>query len=231
MKTFEATRERPGPDGNDEQAYFGRTQLQLKDPQVVGRPYQYLEGRAVPYDTWADVGWFMEQHMFGSFERSTKGGSGVKLPLLLFHDNRKWPAGHAEKWTQESDGLHGTWRLNDTPEAQQAARLADNGDLVGLSIGFAPIRSKWEMSDDWAPDLGPDHMDRVTRLESRLVEVSMTPTPAFADANVTLVRHRPRYSAEGRREMATGPTPYKNGWRDWVDQARAAGDRFTVGAR
>jgi hypothetical protein len=221
MRTFEATRDRPGPDGNEDQMFLGRTVLELRDAQVIGRPYQYLEGRAVPYDVWADVGWFLEQHAFGSLERSTKGGSGVKLPLLLFHDNQKWPAGHAESWTHESDGLHGVWRLNDTPEAQQAAKLAAGGDLVGLSIGFAPIRSKWEMVDDWAPELGPDHVDRVTRLESRLVEVSMTATPAFADAEVTQVRHRHRYSAEGRREMVTGPTPLKNGWREWVDAARA----------
>jgi phage head maturation protease len=63
-----------------------------------------------------------------------------------------------------------------------------------LSIGFSPIQSSWEYVDDWNPDLGPTHMDRVTRTESRLIEVSLTPTPAFEGAQVTLVRsaERPR---------------------------------------
>lgn len=220
MRIFDATRDRPGPDGNADQHRVMRAGLVLRDAQVVGRPFQYLEGRAVPYDTWADVGFFVEQHAFGSLERSTKSGSGKGLPLLLFHDNRNWPAGHAESWRHETDGLHGVWKLNDTPEAQQAARMADGGDLTGMSIGFAPIRSKWQMVDDWDPDLGPDHMDRVTRLESRLVEVSITPTPAFEDAEITLVRTRSRYSADARREMVTGPTPLLDGWRSWVDARR-----------
>jgi phage head maturation protease len=38
-------------------------------------------------------------------------------------------------------------------------------------------------------------MDRMTRLESRLLEVSLTPTPAFADAEVTMVREAARRAA------------------------------------
>lgn len=161
----------------------------IRDVQAVGKPYRFLEGRAVPYDTWADVnGFFLEAHQLDSFKRSTKGGSGKALPLLLFHNNQSWPIGHAETWDHRSDGMHGVWRLNDRPEAQQAAQMAESGDLVGLSVGFQPKRSKWTFVDDYAPDLGPDHMDSVLRLESRLLEVSMTPTPAFAEAGVTAVR-------------------------------------------
>jgi phage prohead protease, HK97 family len=175
--------------------------LELRDAHPSGRPYRHLEGRAVPYDTWENVGWFLEQHVAGSFERSTKGGSGKNAPLLLFHDNRSWPVGHAESWTHESDGMHGVWRLNATPEAQKAAQMASDGDLTGLSIGFQPIHSKWELVDDWDPEADADHMDRVSRLESRLIEVSITPTPAFQDAQVTLVRHQARYSREARRQV------------------------------
>ena len=49
------------------------TQMELREVQAVGRPYQYLEGQAVPYDTWADLGWFLESHRAGSFKRSTNG--------------------------------------------------------------------------------------------------------------------------------------------------------------
>jgi HK97 family phage prohead protease len=178
--------------------------------------YRHLEGRAVPFNTWADVGWFLESHAPGSFTKTTRGGAGQKLPLLLFHDNRSFPIGHAESWANTDDGLDGVWSLNDSDAAQAAARMVDDGDLLGLSIGFAPIRSSWDYvdPDSWNPELGPDHMDRVTRLESRLVEVSLTPTPAFADAQATLVR-----SAERRREQ---PERQVDVWRREVDRLRSA---------
>ena len=42
----------------------------------------------------------------------------------------------------------------------------------------------WTFAKDWNPDRGPDHMDHVTIHRARLVEVSLTPTPAFAQAQV-----------------------------------------------
>jgi HK97 family phage prohead protease len=173
--------------------------MQLRDTQLVGKPYKFLEGRAVPYDTWADIGWFLEQHQKGSLDVTIKQAA-AKLPLLLWHNNRNWPIGVADKWDSADDGLHGVWRLNGTNDAQQAALLAESGDLGYMSIGFSPIRSAWEYVEDYNPDLGPDHMDRVTRLESRLLEVSLTPTPAFATAEVTMVRthERPRPRQESK---------------------------------
>ena len=97
-------------------------------------------------------------------KQTTAAGSGQRaLPLLLFHDNRSFPIGVAEKWTHTPDGLDGMWKLNDDPEAQRAARAAERGELTGLSIGFQPMRSRWEFVgwDDYNPDDGPDHMDRV----------------------------------------------------------------------
>ena len=191
----------------------------VREIQAVGKPYKYLEGRAVPYDTYADIGGlFMEAHQMNSFKHSTKGGSGKSLPLLLFHNNQTWPIGHAESWDHRSDGMHGVWRLNDLPEAQRAAQMAEGGDLVGLSVGFQPKRSKWTFVDDYAPDLGAEHMDSVIRVESRLVEVSMTPTPAFADAGITAVRaihtmQRSQYMPERESDV--------DSWRRTLDGLRS----------
>jgi hypothetical protein len=189
-----------------------QTTIALRDVQAVGAgPYRYLEGRAVPYDTWTDVnGWFLEQFQHGAFERSTKG-AGKGAPLLLFHDNRSFPVGHAEKWSHDDGGMDGVWRLNGTPEAQRAAVAADAGDLTGLSVGFQMIRYDYDEAADWAPNLGADHMDRITHYESRLLEVSMTPTPAYADAGVSMVRtkaHRPHPLAVDR-------------WRDELERLRS----------
>jgi HK97 family phage prohead protease len=179
------------------------TTMQVRDLQLVGQPFKYLEGRAVPYDTWGDVGWYLEQHQKGSLTKSTNGGSGKNLPLLLFHDNQRWPIGVADQWDHRDDGLHGVWRLNETHDAQQAALLADSGDLGFMSIGFAPIRSDWELVEDYDPSKGPEHKDRVTRTESRLLEVSLTPTPVFKEAEIVLVRtaERTRQRGESRREV------------------------------
>jgi HK97 family phage prohead protease len=161
---------------------------ELRDVQAVGKPYRFLEGRAVPFNVFADIaGLFLEAHAMDSFKRSTRGGSGKNLPLLLFHDHASSDgiAGHSESWDNRPDGLHGVWRLNDAPETQKAIRLVLDNDLSGLSIGFQPVRSDYQFADEYAPERGPEYMDKVIRTESRLLEVSLTPTPAFATAGVT----------------------------------------------
>ena len=191
------------------------TGLELREVQAVGagKAYQYLEGRAVPYDTWGDTGWFMEQHQAGSFKRSTGGRSGAKLPLLLFHDSRSFPIGHADSWRHD-DGLVGVWKLNGTEPAQQAARMAEDGDLVGMSVGFQDVASPlWDWPAELNLDGGPDQKPHVTRVESRLIEVSLTPTPVYADAGVTMVRTQ--------STRPTPPEPDVDRWRRTVEGLRS----------
>jgi phage head maturation protease len=83
-----------------------------------------------------------------------------------------------------------------------------------LSVGFQDIRNPtWEIPDDFMPDLGPEHKARVTRLESRLVEVSMTPTPAFKDAAVTMVRTRALQPPPRKRDVES--------WRELMEELRS----------
>jgi HK97 family phage prohead protease len=192
--------------------------LELRDVEATGAgtALTYLEGRAVPYGVWGDLRYFMEQHAADSFKQSTSGGTGKNLPLLLFHDNRSFPIGHAEKWRHD-DGLVGVWKLNDTPEAQRAGQAVRAGDMNGMSVGFQPKESDWTYVEDWNPDKGDDHKDRVVRLRSRLLEVSLTPTPVFEDAAVTLVRSSfdpDRRQRSRRREI--------DAWRADVDRLRSA---------
>jgi hypothetical protein len=168
--------------------------------RVAGR-YSELAGRAVPFERWADVGWFMESHARGSLATSTKNGAGKKLPLLWAHDNRSLPLGHVEEWENTDDGLWGTWRLNDRPETQEVARAVDRGDLFGLSIGFAPIRSDWAYVAEWAPDLGPEHKDRVTRQESRLLEVAMVRSAFNIQTRAAMTPKRPLAVDAWREEV------------------------------
>jgi len=161
--------------------------------ESVGR-FTRIEGRAVPYNTWANVGPYLEQFKPGAFAKSIRE-TAAALPLMLFHGrDEMWPIGLATKWTSRDDGLYGTWQLNDSANAQRAAAMAKSGELGFLSIGFVDVRSQPELAGDYNPALGEDHMDRITRIEARLVETSIVPTPAYADAQVTLVRdyRRPR---------------------------------------
>lgn len=173
------------------------SRVQLVDVDTTDA-LSHLEGRAVPYNTITDTGWwYLEQVARGAFAETTD--ATPNLPLLLWHDARSWPIGVAQEWRDQPDGLHGVWRLDDSTEAQRAARQARDGFLTGMSISFAPIESRWEANadwDDWDPD-DTDTWDLVTRIRGRLLETSLTPTPAYADAQVALVR-----SAEGRHARA-----------------------------
>lgn len=171
-----------------------------------GRP-RVIEGRAVPYETWDDVGgWYEECVGKGAFDKSI-AEAARSLPLLLWHDNRSWPVGKATGWESRDDGLYGVWELADTPEAQRAAALAKDGFLDGLSVGYVPIRSEWSFAEDQDD---PAAVDRVRRVEARLVEVSLTPTPAYAGAGVTLVRSADREGRNARRDKLTR-------WQSWRD--------------
>lgn len=189
--------------------------LELRAPQPTRTGFQVLEGRAVPFGEWAHVstqfGEFMERHAPASFKRSTKT-LARNAPLLLFHDNRSFPIGHAEAWRHDDDGLHGVWSLNDTDAAQTAAALAANGDLVGLSVGFDPIDPDWNNRDDW-PGEAPS-MPWVTQRENRLVEVSVTPTPVFAGAEVLAVRSR------GPRAVPPAEHPELDRYRRMLEDLR-----------
>lgn len=154
---------------------------------------RFLEGRAVPYNVWTDTGWYMERIMPGTFTKSIQEAANG-LPLLLFHDSRKFPVGVAEQWREESDGLYGVWRMDeDDDAAMRALAKAGKGMLSSLSVGFVPIEN-WIDDDGRLRDVNNEveiddtGMVWVTRRQARLLEVSLTPTPAYAGADVLAVR-------------------------------------------
>lgn len=198
---------------------FGALEIRT-ETDSAGR-YSALTGRALPYREWASIGWYAEQWDPGSLAKSI-AESARALPLLMFHDNQTWPIGAAADWDDNRHGLDGHWELDDSEEAQRAADLAQKGYLTGMSIGFVPIRASWDYVplEDWNPDLGLEHMDRCTRQEARLVEVSLTPTPAYAGAVVELVR-----SADRPGRQRAGRSREIGEWRAWLDKQRTTGIR------
>ena len=158
----------------------------LEAAEILGAVYRSLSGVVVPYRQPTDVGFMVESFDRGAFTASLVRRANV--PLLLWHDNRSFPIGHAIAWDDRYDGLWGSFALAMTAPAQVAGQQAAEGFLTGMSVGFSPVRSTWRYASDWNPDLGADHMDHVTRHEARLHEVSLTPTPAFDAARVQSVQ-------------------------------------------
>lgn len=156
-----------------------------------------LRGLAVPYGVETDIGWFMESFAPGSLGKSARE-SAAALPLMLFHGaeggGSPLPAGSIARWDEQDVGLYGEWRIADTPEAQNAARLAKDGHLNFMSVRFQPIRSTWTFVDDPALSTAKDS---VVRDEARLLETSMVTTPAYNGAAIQWVR-----SATPARERA-----------------------------
>jgi len=182
-------------------------------------PLTELRGRAVPYGVWTSRGWYLESIAAGAFEKSINEAAATGLPLHLFHDSETFPVGVSIGWDDRKDALYGAWRLDPGPEAQRAAELARDGMLAYMSVGHAPIRSAWEYvaTDNWNPDLGPEHMDRLTRIEGRLVEVSLLTVPAFPQAQVLSVNGALRDPEVLRRRDDRRPSLRAwQGWRETV---------------
>lgn len=191
----------------------------------VDAAFKRMRILAVPYGTWTNLGGMHERIDAHAPDKSIKEAARG-LPLLLFHDNASFPIGRSARWTLDDPAaLIGDWAIDSDDRSQEAARKARDGFLNGASIGFLPIRSGrvWNDEDGWDDSVSREESYlQVTRHEIRLLEVSLTPTPAFAGAEVQLVRslHRseplpagkskPRMDARSRvmiddfRAMAAG---------------------------
>lgn len=187
--------------------------FELRDVDEKNGVLKKLAGRAVPYDTDTDIGWFVERMAFGVFKKSISEAAR-SLPLLLFHNEHALPVGVVDEWNEKRDGLDGVWSIDSRPEAQEAARLAKPDDqgrsMLGyLSVRFLPIQSQWTYSTN------PGEPDRVTRTEARLVETSLVSTPAYQGSAIEWVRSMDpamRAEARGRRIQ---------GWEEYLERVKS----------
>lgn len=183
--------------------------MEIRDVETSTGRINRLSGRAVPYNEVARLGWYDELIDPGAFTKSIREAANG-LPLMLFHNAESLDSiiGKAESWDERDDGLHGVWKLTDADAAQRAARMARDGVLGYLSIGFQPIRSSSTFDDD-------DNLT-ITRHEARLLETSLVPTPAYQSATVTKVR-----CADPLRSEDIGGRRVR-GWREYLDKITAS---------
>lgn len=193
--------------GRQTRVYSAAFELRAIDEADADRPR--LAGRAVPYGVWTDVGWYMERVMPGTFAKSIREAAN-RLPLLLFHDSRRFPIGASDEWTESEEGLDCVWELDaDDPDAMTTRRKAQKRMLTGLSVGFVPIEEyrtvkgkRVDVNTD--VEMDDDGIPWVTRRQARLLEVSVTPTPAYAGAQIPA-----RELMESMKELEVG-TPRRD---------------------
>jgi HK97 family phage prohead protease len=106
-----------------------------------------------------------------------KGIVGGTLPMLFNHDSDR-VVGVWDSLAEKSDGLHVAGRLlhDAIPLAREVRAMLQAGAVKGLSIGFRPLSSE------------PRKNGGRTFKSVDLVEVSIVPVPAHANARVTSVK-------------------------------------------
>ena len=139
-----------------------------------------MTGKAAPYGGVHDIGAFTETLSVSCFSKSIREAA-ANLPLLMHHDHESVPVAKATEWEERDDGLYGHWTFDSRSDATEAARLADEGFLTGLSVGFQTIRSHRDDSGE---------KPHIVRTEARLLETSMVSIPAYDEARVIAVRSK-----------------------------------------
>lgn len=167
-----------------------------------------MTGRVATYGRTYDLGVFTEVLRPGVFRKSI-GESARALPLLTMHDHSSIPVGKATRWEDTEEALVGHWQFDTRAEAVEAARMAEEGYLSGLSVGFAPINTRWDDGGD---------KPFAERIEARLLETSMIPVPAYEDAGVVAVRSAGHPEVPGLRVV---PKPRLAEARAWLAQIKS----------
>jgi len=135
-----------------------------------------IVGIAVPYDatTYRVPGGEVVRR--GAFARSIQMRGG-KIPLCRSHDPHSvmgWSTGFDEA----TDGLEGTFRVNDGDQGDQLLIDVRNGYLPAMSVCFEPVRDGIVRTHEGIREVR----------EAKLVEVSLVGIPAYEGAAVLAVR-------------------------------------------
>jgi uncharacterized protein len=127
-------------------------------------------GLAVPYGTETKIGGLRESFAPGAFDVKDVIGK----PLAYRHGE---PIGRITGAESREDGLYIDFDIVNTAQGRDAAVLARTDSIKGLSVGFISARSAMSKA-----------RDMITHTAANLLEVSLTPYPAYATAGVSSIR-------------------------------------------
>jgi HK97 family phage prohead protease len=170
---------------------------------------RHMIGLVAPYNVKADVGPFTETLRPGVFAKSVRQAAR-SLPLHIMHKHDEVPVGKAVHWEDTPEGLIGDFIFDSRDAAQEAARLAEEGLLSALSVGFLPLDggTRWDYSG-----VKP-HADRI---EARMLETSLCSVPVYEAAGVLAMRS---IGVPGDESSIVEPTPRLHEARAWLAQLR-----------
>lgn len=142
-----------------------------------------IKGLAVPYGKPGRSGGKLWQFSKGTL----KFADASRVKLWIQHDQAQ-AVGVATALEDRDDGLYPTFKVARGPEGDRALGLAEDGVLDGFSIGLGH-GGKFQTRD------GVNHA-----VEAPLMEISLTPAPAYDDARVHAVAAQA--DTEGTTTMA-----------------------------
>jgi HK97 family phage prohead protease len=137
-------------------------------------------------------GSYTESWQRGAFAKTIREGIG-RIPVLVRH-NRYDPSalvGRTRALTEDSVGLFCELMLGRSPEARRALEDVEDGLQDGLSIGFMPIRDKWN-----------EKHTAVIREEARLREISLTPWPVYQETGAKVAHREESPELDRMRQVA-----------------------------
>jgi HK97 family phage prohead protease len=156
---------------------------QLADLELRGDG-RTVVGVAVPFDSPTVVHEYGQRYRetfrHGAFTRTLAERGPQRVKLLALHQADRLPLGRLTAAREDAAGLVIEGRVSQTAAGDEVLELVRDGALDAFSVGFRPVRDRWSPS-----------RDAVERLEVALLEVSLVPFPAYADAVVTAVRQEP----------------------------------------
>ena len=162
---------------------------------AVDRGQRLITGLLVPYGVPA-----LSDGRWWQFAKGTITWSDpTRVKLWVNHDIHG-AVGFAVQLDDRDDGLYGTFKVANTPEGDHALLMADPSDggvWDGFSIGIAPG------ARFTADDAGVLH---AALGGAPLMEVSLTPAPAFDDARVHSVAASAAATPKEQPTMADDPT-------------------------
>lgn len=127
-------------------------------------------GLAVPYGLETKIGGLRESFAPGAFNVEDVIGK----PLAYRHGE---PIGRITGAESREDGLYIDFDIVNTAQGRDAAVLARTDSIKGLSVGFMSAKSAMNKT-----------RDAITHTVANLLEVSLTPYPAYSTAGVSSIR-------------------------------------------
>lgn len=118
----------------------------------------------------------------GMSERFEPGACDDDTDALAFWRHRD-PIGRVTEARDVDAGREVTLRLSTTPTADEAYTLARDEVIRSMSIGFIPIDYRVETDDQGN--------ETIIHTRVQVLEYSLVPFPAYSEASINEVRHRP----------------------------------------